>query len=689
MQKKILPVLLLSTTALFSGNSFADWIEFRPLPTTKNKSENSFDYEIKTIKSDDLETIIEFTLFKADVSKESIKVDNTDQEFAKIRLHNGSILEKTGLPQLPQISIPVAVPQESKGEIEVLQMEKKQFSWGMVLPSKGEFTRNIDPEDIPLKLDQRYLLARNSSGQAKSNSRGEENQWPKENILKKSSYRLRNIQGETFVLFPFHYNFANKQTYVTTKMVFKIKHQGGNKKSHLLHRSQGLTQSFSQLYAENFVNYKNVQERTRGLNVQGDKMLVIAHSDFEKVLAPFLHWKNQMGIQTTLLTTNEINRSPYALKELIQDFYKKNPELGYVLLVGDAHLVPFFPGTEGNAFNEEADPMYGLLEGEDQYPEVVVARIPVENNQDLEKVIKKSMSYERDELMGNWPMAASGIASDQGWPSDKQRADKIRKLLLSKQYNRVDRLYDPNVVTSEILDAINDGRGYMNYTGHGSITSWVTGEFSNDEVDRLENYGKWPMIISVACVNGKFSYEGGDSFAERWLKAGTLAQPTGAIGIFASSTNQSWVPPTVGQAKIAQLITSSSGFSIGQLMTQGSIAVLDDNSSTAVQTFQTWHIFGDPSIQLRNTQSLLAKLEYANKIKIENPNSNGTNARTRVRVEQAQATDRFVITNTKGIVKMKLMPQGSTVELEFDREDKENYELTISGKGKIPYILSL
>jgi gingipain R len=38
---------------------------------------------------------------------------------------------------------------------------------------------------------------------------------------------------------------------------------------------------------------------------------------------------------------------------------------------------------------------------------------------------------------------------------------------------------------------------------------------------------------------------------------------------------------------------------IGTLFTHGSIAVLEDASSTAEQTFQTWHIFGDPTLQVR------------------------------------------------------------------------------------------
>ncbi len=38
---------------------------------------------------------------------------------------------------------------------------------------------------------------------------------------------------------------------------------------------------------------------------------------------------------------------------------------------------------------------------------------------------------------------------------------------------------------------------------------------------------------------------------------------------------------------------------VGMLFTHGSIAVLEDNSSTAAQTFQTWHTFGDPTMQVR------------------------------------------------------------------------------------------
>jgi hypothetical protein len=97
--------------------------------------------------------------------------------------------------------------------------------------------------------------------------------------------------------------------------------------------------------------------------------------------------------------------------------------------------------------------------------------------------LDKSIQYERDlNATATWLAKSMGVASDQG-PGDNnemdnQHMDVIRTKLINFGYNPVDQLYDPTATSTQVTNAINEGRGFVNYCGHGSTTSWGTTGFS-------------------------------------------------------------------------------------------------------------------------------------------------------------------------------------------------------------------
>ena len=135
-----------------------------------------------------------------------------------------------------------------------------------------------------------------------------------------------------------------------------------------------------------------------------------------------------------------------------------------------------------------------------------------------------------------------GIASDQGGgdqgdngESDITHMNLIRTDLLNYGYTSVDQIYDPGASASTVTTNVNSGRGFINYVGHGSNTSWSTTGFSNTDASALTNGNKVPFIMDVACVNGNFVSL--TCFAEAWMRNAN----GGAVGIYASSINQSGI----------------------------------------------------------------------------------------------------------------------------------------------------
>jgi hypothetical protein len=107
-----------------------------------------------------------------------------------------------------------------------------------------------------------------------------------------------------------------------------------------------------------------------------------------------------------------------------------------------------------------------------------------------------------------------------------------------------------------------------------------------------------PFVFSVACVNGNFT--GSTCFAESWLRAtnGSTNNPTGAIGFYGSSINQSWDPPIQVQDEFNNLLINEDYITFGALCYNASCSMIDDYGVSGETMFLTWHIFGDPSIEV-------------------------------------------------------------------------------------------
>ncbi|MBL7033946.1 MAG: hypothetical protein ISR91_07355, partial [Candidatus Delongbacteria bacterium] len=133
--------------------------------------------------------------------------------------------------------------------------------------------------------------------------------------------------------------------------------------------------------------------------------------------------------------------------------------------------------------------------------------------------------------------------------------------------------------------------------------------FSNTHVNNLANNNLLPFIQSVACVNGQF--DGYTCFAEAWLRATSGGEPAGAIGMYASSINQSWNSPMCGQDEMIDLLIADEKLTHGGICYNGSMQMMDEYGSDGQNMFKTWHIFGDASVQLRTDSPNLLTVSHA------------------------------------------------------------------------------
>lgn len=540
---------------------------------------------MKILESSPTRTKIRLTV--PGFNQEEMKIGG--QLVSKVSIPGVSSTDKKGFPALPRFSKNIQLPWHGQVRYRILQESNDVYQVGTVAPSKGPIMRDVLPQNVPYEFSAFY-----DNGGV----------FPQQVIELGKPFILRNARGVTINFFPIRYDRVLGQLTVARELVLELLvSQPKDRKTTILKQGNRVNPEFVKIYANTFKNFNQLRTSMKAINpehivAENRSMLVIAHPDFLEGIQPFISWKRQIGMDVRLVSTADTGATHEEIKAYIQTDFDER-QVAYVHLVGDAEFVAFYKGKSGNALGNEADPMYGLLAGDDGYPDLFVSRFSVKTIEELETVVYKSINYEKHpDIRGDWYHKGIGMASNEGNPTDFERAELLRTALEAWDYSEIDKLYDPGVRPQDVNNAINAGRGFINYLGHGSKTSWGTSGFNNGYIDALENGNKLPFIVSVACVNGEFG-AGADAFAEKWIKAGTKDNPKGAIAIFAASTNQSWVPPTVGQKEIVNLLVTEQANTIGGLFINGSVAVLEDNSSTADQTYETWHIFGDASLQVR------------------------------------------------------------------------------------------
>ncbi len=530
--------------------------------------------EISLIESDSERSVIEMTIG----GFEAIPVTIDGTSWYHLKIDQGGSEEQVGLPDLPDVRCSLIIPDKQDVEVTFISGEYVDYPNMPIAPSKGVISRETDPATVPYTFGSCYT---DTAGQ------------PETLAAANAPYILRDYRGAMIEMNAFVYFPATQTLRVYTRMTVEVAATGPSS-INIIDRSELpsiVDTQFAAIYKNHFINYNNLSRYTP-VGEEGS-LLIITPDQYVGQASTLAAWKIQKGIGTTIATLSETGSSYSNIKSFIQNLYNTT-DLAYVLLFGDAEdLTPM---------NGDEDPSYSLLAGSDNYPEIFVGRFSAQNATELNTQVERTITYEKDlTATDTWPSQGTGVASDisggHGGQTDDSHLDFIRDKLLAYNYTLVDQIYDPTATSAMVATAINGGRSFVNYTGHGSSNAWSSSGFSSSDVNNLVNNNMLPLVFSVACYNGSFI--GGDCFAENWLRAQNGGEPTGAIAVYMSVISQSWQPPMDAQDEAADLLVDDEMRTIGGLCFNGSCMMMDLNTSQGPIEFKAWTIFGDPSLHIR------------------------------------------------------------------------------------------
>lgn len=611
---------------------------------------------VNVLESSTEQTVLQFNIGRFE--SEETEIDN--EIWQHLHLEKEGVLQLEGYPALPVVNRSIIIDGRAEMHLELYDVVYEDVQL-KVAPSKGAIPRNIDPKTVPYRFAEVYE---------------KDEFYPSEIATLSEPYILRDYRGITVNTTPFAYNPVSGTLRVYKSFKLRIYAEGQSQINTLDVSRSIFTRDFEQIYAQHFINWSS--QRYTPVNDSFGKMLVICHSSFMDAIQPYINWKKQKGIETELINFSSIGSTAQNLQSYIQNRYIADNSIAYVQLVGDAPQIPTLTHNSGGA-----DPIFSLVAGGDNYPDIFIGRFSAQTVAELNAQINKTIAYERDATTSdNWLSRAMGIASAEGGSNgdngetDIQHMNVIRNKLLNYGYTSVDQVYDPNASASTVTNNVNAGRGLINYIGHGGDTSWVTTGFNNTNATNLTNGTKTPVIMSVACVNGNFVSR--TCFAEAWQRNSN----GGSVTFYGSTINQSWASPMRAQDEFNDLLVGEQKFTAGGLYYNSSCKMMDIYGNDGVNMFKTWHIFGDASLLVRSKTPIQMSVSHPSSI-VQGSTSLTVNTGVANALVALTYNNNILgrgYTNSAGTVNLSLsgMPAGSAT-----------YTLTVTAHNRVTYIATI
>ena len=510
-----------------------------------------------------------------------------------------------GEPDMPMTGIPVMIGDRARMDVRVIDAEYMDFEGIDIAPSKGDFSRQIDPETVPYTYGECY---------------DKDEFFPAKNLDMYEPYIIRDFRGQNMAVYPFAYNPVTKTLrvyYNMTVEMYKVDDNGANAFTTRKGNTVKMDNDFKSIYQRHFINYEAASAKYTVLGEDGD-LLIICYDNFITNMTDFVNWKKTRGINTTIVGKSTAGSTYSAIKSYIQSQYNANNNITHVLLVGDVGQIPGYSYSGGgSSYSGLGDNPYGQIVGSDVYNDVIIGRFSASSAAQVTTQVNRTITYEKElTTSATWCQNGLGISASAGNgghynEDDYQHIENLRTDLLNYGYSTVYQDYKsvsgyPSSTTTTISNHINSGVGIINYCNHGEETGWQSHYYMNSNVNALTNNNKLPFIFSVACLVGKYDYSSGDCFAETWMHATNSSNPTGAIGGAFSYISQPWIPPMWAQDEFVDILVESYSNNIKRTLGGAAInsmmAIFDNYStstSQAVGTYQAWIVYGDPTLMMR------------------------------------------------------------------------------------------
>lgn len=450
--------------------------------------------------------------FTATFSFESIEVSEISTEegvFSEIAMRNTFNHGDYGEPSLPSAHHLIAVPFGAKD----VSVSVKNYSTAVYDLSDYDI-RAIAPQQPSVRKDQKEVpFHYNAEAYAEKGFR----EKPIAEIEIQGT--MRGIQVGALTINPVQYDAANNTIKVFNDIEVEVSYGEYDYTAAGDEFARTASVYFAPLYRQMFNWRDNFYDQHPDLWQAPVKMLVIAHRMFEDAIREWVDWKIKKGFYMDVNYTDQIGTSASVIRSFIQTKYAQTAPT-FIVIIGDSGLVP--ASAIGSATDCVTDLYYETIDS-DYYPDMLHSRMPVETVEQLNNLLEKSLQYEQYTMPD--PSYLNNALLIAGW--DEAQNPKIAvptiQYAVNYYYNEehgFDNVYDYYNQSdyAGCYDKLNDGVGFVNYTAHGSNTSWEAPEYTVNDVNSLTNTNEYFLVMGNCCKAADWGISG-TCLGEAFLRA--------------------------------------------------------------------------------------------------------------------------------------------------------------------------
>ena len=513
-------------------------------------------------------------------------------EFELVEIPNEGVTTELGKPRLPVIRRFFEAPFGAKPRVEILGVNVERMN----LSDIGIENRIVPVEPSVPKIPGGYEM---TPFLFDEETYSMDALYPdyRVKVFKAGVARGHNL----FVLecVPIRYNPRKGEIEVIKSVKVRIVYQSGNTSLTTQKIDEKASLPYETLLKDRVINYGIFETRENPGNPIG--YLIITPSMYVSTLSDFVNWKIQTGYYVTVATTEDIGNTTNAIKNYILNAYNNwDIPPTFVLLVGDVNQIPNWTGT--GDYNPATDLYYSTLEGNDDFPEVYLSRISVTSSSQLAGVLDKILSYEQTAWSNgySWAQKAFFIASADPGNHGVAEATHLYCMNIVRNHGMIADsffAYYQSGAPAAIASAVNSGRSWVTYSGHGAETGWSDYsdlQFSNSDVYALSNSDKYPLVQSYACVTG--SYTLSECFMEAWLRAPNK----GAAAAFGSSVYSYWDEDDILQRRVFDEAFDSGYVWVMGMIDEGKfdLWLYYGGAGRSHSYYEQYNLFGEPSMDI-------------------------------------------------------------------------------------------
>lgn len=608
-----------------------------------------------------------FSLFTSPLQAQKIEVDNYEQlriafsvdmptvgevtlggqTFTTLSLDGCMPSEGVGTPALPVWSHLIETPLNSGIDVEVTDAvyDTLQLKGAPLMPLQPSRSKSDT---------SRHPLAYNKEVYSWDVFVGEPTKVEDVGIAR--DRRLARLQFS-----PVQYNPVRNQIVVCRQATVTVRYRNADKSATMemfnLHHSPAFAsgaQTINSLYP------KAVRTTTPV------RYLIVANSMFRGQMDTFVQWKQRKGFRVDIVYTDNpsVGTTTTSIAAYIKNLYTNatlaDPAPTYVLLVGDVAQLPAFSGTTDNS--HVTDLYFMSWTTGDDIPDCHYGRFSAQNISQLTPQIEKTLMYEQytfaDPSFLDHAVMVAGVDRGSNGDHGYTHADPAMDYAVTNYFNGAHGWSDvryfknntsiiPSGITNvtvassasnmaaTVRSYYNQGAGFINYSAHGSSTSWGTPNFTTTHVADMTNTQKFGLMIGNCCLTNKF--EESTCFGESLLRKGNYC---GAVGYIGGSNSTYWdedlywavgLRSSIGASMSMAYDSSNLGVydrsfhthgesyadwctTQGSIIMQGNMAVQSSTSSLKLYYWEIYHLMGDPSVMPYLTQPSVMTLGHSDTV---------------------------------------------------------------------------